>query len=463
MADTKTATDKKTRRRKTARISTPTTRRWRPRPSARTTPPSPRRRAEVSNLDIVRHYFDKAADHLKLRRRRPRRLLDPLPRGHRPDPDQVLRRQDPRLLRLPHPAQRRPRPLQGRHPLPPRGRRRRGPRARLAHDLEDRRRERAVRRRQGRRQLRPLQAHPGRAPEGHPLVHGQDREGPRPHARHPRARRQHERPGDGVDDGRVRKAPRPHAGDRHRQAHLARGLARPRGRDRPRLRLHVPRGGAVARPQPRLDQVRRPGLRQRRLLGRAHHAAARLDDGRRLRRERRRQERGRHRRRRPPRAHLRGRPHHRVPGRRGDRPRGPRRRPVRRLHPRGARRHDPRGQRRPDELQGRRRGREQPHHPGRRPDPPREGHLHHPRRHGERRRRRRLLLRVGAEPPALPVGRARRERQARDEDAQGLPRRLGPRQGRGTRPARGRLPRRHRASRRSRAHPRLHRSALRDD
>ena len=232
-------------------------------------------------------------------RRRPRRLLDPLPRGHRPDPRQVLRRQDPRLLRLPHPAQRRPRPLQGRHPLPPRGRRRRGPRPRLAHDLEDRRRERPVRRRQGRRQLRPLQAHPGRAPEGHPLVHGQDREGPRPHPRHPRAGRQHQRPGDGLDDGRVRKAPRPHARDRHRQAHLARGLARPRGRNRPRLRLHVPRGGAVARPQPRLNQVRRPGLRQRRLLGRADHAAARLDDGRRLRRERRRQERRRHRRRPP--------------------------------------------------------------------------------------------------------------------------------------------------------------------
>ena len=109
--------------------------------------------AEVSNLDIVRHYFDIAADRLELRRRPPRRLLDALPRGHRPDPGEALRRQGPRLLRLPDPAQRRPRPLQGRHPLPPRGRRRRGPRARLADDLEDGGRRHPLRRRQGRRQL----------------------------------------------------------------------------------------------------------------------------------------------------------------------------------------------------------------------------------------------------------------------------------------------------------------------
>ena len=39
------------------------------------------------------------------------------------------------------------------------------------------------------------------------------------------SRRQHERPGDGLDHGRVRKAPRSHARDRHRQADLAGGLA----------------------------------------------------------------------------------------------------------------------------------------------------------------------------------------------------------------------------------------------
>ena len=65
------------------------------------------------------------------------------------------------------------------------------------------------------------------------------------------------------------------------------GSLRARGGDRPRLRLHVPRGGAAARPQPRRHHLRRPGLRQRRLVGGADHAAARREDGRRLRRQRR--------------------------------------------------------------------------------------------------------------------------------------------------------------------------------
>ena len=80
-------------------------------------------------------------------------------------------------------------------------------------------------------------------------LHRQDREGARAAARHPRARRRHQRPDDGVDDGRVRQAARPHAGDRDRQADLARGLLRPRGGHRPRHRPHVPRGGAGARPR----------------------------------------------------------------------------------------------------------------------------------------------------------------------------------------------------------------------
>ena len=143
------------------------------------------------------------------------------------------------------------------------------------------------------------QLEPRRAAEDRALVHGQDREGPRPHARHPRPRRQHQRPGDGLDDGRVRQAPRPHAGDRHRQADRARGLVRPRGGDRPRLRLHVPRGRPAARPEPGRHDLRRPGLRQRRLVGRPDHAAARRQDGRRLRRHRRDPQRRRHRRRTP--------------------------------------------------------------------------------------------------------------------------------------------------------------------
>ena len=133
-----------------------------------------------------------------------------------------------------------------------------------------------VRRRQGRRQLRRARARRGRAAAGHAQLHRQDREGARPAARHPRARRRHQRPDDGVDDGRVRQAARPHAGDRDRQADLARGLLRPRGGHRPRHRPHVPRGRAGARAAARRLPRRAPGLRQRRLVGGAHHRPARL-------------------------------------------------------------------------------------------------------------------------------------------------------------------------------------------
>ena len=108
-----------------------------------------------------------------------------------------------------------------------------------------------VRRRQGRRQLRPDALDEAELQQITRTLHRQDREGARPAARHPRARRRHQRPDDGVDDGRVRQAARPHAGDRHRQADLARGLLRPRGGHRPRHRPHVPRGGAGARPAAR--------------------------------------------------------------------------------------------------------------------------------------------------------------------------------------------------------------------
>ena len=95
-------------------------------------------------------------------------------------------------------------------------------------------------------------------------------------------------------------------------------------------------------------------------------------DGRRLRRDRRDPQRRGHRRRRPRRAHQAGRQADRVPRRRGDQPRRPAGDRVRRAHPGGARRHDPRGQRRPDQLQDDHRGRQQPHHPARRRDPARQ-------------------------------------------------------------------------------------------
>ena len=175
--------------------------------------------------------------------------------------------------------------------------------------------------------------------------------------------------------------------------------------------------------------LRRAGLRQRRLVGRPHPAAARRQDGRRLRRLRRNPQRGGDRRRRPGRPSPRRRQAHRVPELRRDQPRRPDRDRVRRADPGGARRHDPRGKRRPDQHPDDHRGRQQPDHAGGRRDPPGEGHPRHPGRDGERGRRRLLLLRVGPEPPALPLVGARGERQARRGHASRLPRRelLAPR------------------------------------
>ena len=150
-----------------------------------------------------------------------------LPRGPGAGADSPRGREDPRLLGLPRPAQRSARPVQGRHPLPSGGGPGRGPCAGRADDLEDRDRRTSVRRRQGRRERRAEQAARGRAAGREPLVHGQDREGPGPHPRHPGARRGDRRPGDGLAHGRVRQAPRPHARLRHRQADRARGLIRP--------------------------------------------------------------------------------------------------------------------------------------------------------------------------------------------------------------------------------------------
>ena len=221
-------------------------------PRATETHPSPQR-AEVSNYEIVAHWFDRAADRLGLRDDIAAVLRLVLPRGAGSGAGQARRRADPRLLRLPRPAQRRARPLQGGHPLPPRGGPRRGAGARLADDLEDRDRRHPLRRRQGRDQRGSAPARAARAPVRLTLVHGQDREGARADARHPGARRGHQRPGDGLAHGRVRQAARTHARVRDRQADRARGLLRARGGHGPRGRVHVPRGRSApgARPRPR--------------------------------------------------------------------------------------------------------------------------------------------------------------------------------------------------------------------
>ena len=253
----------------------------------------------------------------------------------------------------------------------------------------------------------------GRAPGGRPLVHGQDREGARPHARHPGAGRRHQRPGDGLDDGRVRQAARPHAGHRDRQADRARGLAWARGRHRPRRRLPVPRRpppSSASTPEDTRFVVQGYGN-----VGSWARASCR------------------------------------AWGARWSAPPTQRRHPQRRgidaeaLAEHVARGRDSatsraRSEIAPDELLAlecdvfipaalggmihednadsiaascRGRGRQQPDHPEGRRDPRRQGRLRGPRRDGQRRRRRRLLLRVGPEPPALPLGRGRGQRPAR--------------------------------------------------
>ena len=190
---------------------------------------------------------------------------------------------------------------------------------------------------------------PGRAAEDRALVHGQDREGARPDPRHPGARRRHQRPDDGLVHGRVRQAPRPHAGDLS-PASRSRSRARSAARRRPAAAASTcsarrRRSSASAPPTPpsssRATATSAPGRR-----GSCSSSARRWSPS--------------------PTPTARSAPttgidanelHEHIAGggtitefdgRRGDRRRRPRRRPLRRLHPRGARRHDPRGQRRPD-------------------------------------------------------------------------------------------------------------------
>ncbi len=85
--------------------------------------------------------------------------------------------------------------------------------------------------------------------------------------------------------------------------------------------------------------------------------------------------------------------------------------------PSGAGRDGPCRQRRPARLPGRGRGRQQPHDANRRRYRRRQGDHGHPRRAGQRRRRGVLVLRVGPEPAALPLGRARSQREARSDHA----------------------------------------------
>ena len=93
-----------------------------------------------------------------------------------------------------------------------------------------------------------------------------DRGAHRPGARHPRAGREHQRPGHGLDDGHLLDARRVHGPGRgHRQADQPRRLRGPQRGHGPRLRLHGRRGRPPPGHGPHEVDGRGPGLRQRRL------------------------------------------------------------------------------------------------------------------------------------------------------------------------------------------------------
>ena len=132
---------------------------------------------------------------------------------------------------------------QGRHPLRARRDARRSPRAGLLDDLEMRRGQHSLRRRQGRRHLRSEHPLRHRTGEAHPPLHRRDHRFHRTRTRRPRARRQHQRKDHGLDHGHLLHARAPHRHRRrHRQADGARRVARPPRGHRTRLHDGHPQG-----------------------------------------------------------------------------------------------------------------------------------------------------------------------------------------------------------------------------
>jgi len=110
-------------------------------------------RAEISNFEIVNHYFNRAAERIGLRDD----VAAVLRSAYREVQVQIpVTRTDDRIhvytgYRVQHNGARGP--YKGGVRFHPGGRSRRGPRARVADDLEDRDRRHPLRRREGRRQL----------------------------------------------------------------------------------------------------------------------------------------------------------------------------------------------------------------------------------------------------------------------------------------------------------------------
>ena len=121
------------------------------------------------------------------------------PRGRGPGAHGLRRR--PHVHGLAHPAQLLARPRQGRHSLSPERERRRDRGPQRRHVDQVRGRQHPLRRRQGRRQGRPVRALARRARTTHSSLRVLDRADDRTGPRHPRARHQHRHPGDELDHG----------------------------------------------------------------------------------------------------------------------------------------------------------------------------------------------------------------------------------------------------------------------
>ena len=310
---------------------------------------------------------------------------------------------------LPRPAQHRARPRQGRHPLPPQGHPGRGQGAGLLDDLEVRDREHPLRRRQGRRGLRSQEDVPRRAGAHDAPLRVRDLDHHRARPRHPRSRRLHRRPDHGLDHGHLLHD---HgllvAGRRDRQADVAGRQRGPQRSHRARRALLHPRSLRDPEEARARSHGGRPGLRQRGRHRGAPAARGRRPGGGGVRQQGRRLPEPRPRPGAGGRAQAADRVGRGLQGRGAHHQRRADRGEVRRAGAGRAREPDHPANASPRACPRRGRGRQRPHHAGRRPRPARPRRLRgagHPLQRG---RRHRLLLRMGPEPAGLLLGRDRR-------------------------------------------------------
>ncbi len=189
-------------------------------------PPAPHERAEVSNYEIVSHWFDQAAERLDLRED----FAAVLRSSYREVQVQIPIKQGDGKVHVYHGYRVQHNGARG----PYKG----GIRFHPEVDLDEVRAlaelmtwktaiaEIPFGGAKGGVNVDPTKLETSRGPEGGPLVHGQGREGARAPEGHTRTRRRHQRTDHGLAHGRVREAARPHAGVRDGQAARAGGLTR---------------------------------------------------------------------------------------------------------------------------------------------------------------------------------------------------------------------------------------------